>query len=308
MRKRACLITLGAIAVVSITIWLAWPAPEPSHNGHTLSFWIEACIDGRTGLIRHKPDPNAIEAISRIGTNALPSLFARLHYKPNHVRRAISSVLDHTPSRLRELLPGRLLHWAATDDDENRMNGAAFAFSVLGPRARPAIPMLLTMMKDPKSKDTPFAMNALANIGPDALPYLIEALQDTNAANRRRAAFFIGYSPNLRTNASRAVPALTACLRDQDPDLQDYALETLRKVSLQPDLVIPAIVDVAQTTTNAMLRPRLLAALGEFGPKARAATDCVLAALSDPDGQVRNAATNALLRIAPELLTNAPPP
>jgi hypothetical protein len=314
MRKRTCLITLGVVAALALTAWLTWPPAEPSYNGHTLSYWLDACTDPTPGLIRDDADPKAIEAITRIGTNALPTLLAHVEYKPDRAKRAMFSALSRAPMRMRllNLLPKRLLVWMKSDDPFARVRRAAVGFYVLGPRARPAIPVLLAMMKDQKSPDTAqCAQYAFACIGPDALPYLIAVLQDTNAANapsRYDAAACIGILPCLRTNAAPAVPALIACLKEQDPLLPGLAVDSLRQVSLQHELVVPAIIQVVQTTTNVSLRGHSVWVLGEFGSKARAATNCVFAALSDPDGGVRRAATNALLRIAPELVPSTTPP
>ena len=45
----------------------------------------------------------------------------------------------------------------------------------------------------------------------------------------------------------------------------------------------------------------------EIGAQARIAAPSLVTALDDPDEEVRKRVTNALLKIAPEHLTNAPP-
>ena len=54
-------------------------------------------------------------------------------------------------------------------------------------------------------------------------------------------------------------------------------------------------------------RWQAILSLGRFGPEARAAAGALQRVLSDPDATLRRYATNALRKIAPEYLTNAPP-
>jgi hypothetical protein len=312
MRKRAWLIILGVIAAVALALWLAWPAPEPepTYNGHTLSYWLDTLPVASESKMTAAPvleARQAREAISNIGTNALPLLLSRLRHEADPLRRAAYSLLVRVPSRFQ---PKWLAEWASPEKAQSQADIAAYAFSILGPRARPALPALNKIMNDPKAGRTAAgrATYVLANLGEPALPLLLAVLQGTNAPNRPVAAAYIGTVPALRTNAAAAVPNLIACLEDRDPEVRRSAALALGWVSLQPELAVPALSDSAQTTTDAVLRRYLLSALGEFGPKARDATNCVFAALSDPDRAVRKAATNALLRIAPELLTIAPPP
>lgn len=59
--------------------------------------------------------------------------------------------------------------------------------------------------------------------------------------------------------------------------------------------------------TNAGLQLAAVNALGKFGPSGRPAVPVLLTVLTDSWFTVRNAATNALIRIAPEVITNTPP-
>jgi HEAT repeat protein len=184
--------------------------------------------------------------------------------------------------------------------------GAALAFSVLGSAARPAIPDLLKMADDRKSTSTAWlALYALANVGEDALPYLIGFLEGTNNANRVESARYIGSFPLLRTNAAPAIPALLRCLQDKDAGVRCAAALALGRAALKPEVVVPALVATYQTAADWNVRRSCVSALGRFGPRARDADGLLVAALSDPKEIVRQSATNALKRVAPEVLTNA---
>jgi HEAT repeat protein len=306
------LVVVACLAASAALIAFLARDAEPSSNGHTLSYWLEEYAGNGVYSRLFPPqaefpaDPSAVEAISRIGTNALPFLIRRLRYEPSLVKHAISSALAHAPSQLR---PAWLTRWAEDDRAQTQAYAASLAFAVLRSSARLAIPDLVRMMNDPKSTNTAsLAQCALANIGEDALPYLVASLQDTNAPNRAGAAFYIGAFPPLRTNAGPAIPILIRCLKDKDPFLQCTAAEALGQACLQPTVTVPALMDAAQKSPDRLLRRLSITALGRFGPDARSAAPYLQTALSDPAPAIRYAATNSLLAIAPDLLPNAPAP
>jgi hypothetical protein len=308
MRKRTKALIVAAMLGAVVVIALVARDTEPRYQGHSLSYWLERY--GRTNPdsprgYEEGPDPKAVEAISRIGTNALPLLLSRLHCEPNPARQALASTLHRAPDPLR---PGWLVNWAVSDPASSKAYEAALTFSVLGPAAKPAIPDLLKMMNDRKSTNTAtLAQCALANIGEAALPYLVAVLRDTNAPNRRNAAFYIAALPRLRTNAAPAIPVLMHCLQDKDAEVQRMAAAALGQACLQPDLVVPALAGAYQAAgADPMLRRRCISALGGFAPRDAGAQACLLNALADPDIYVRRSATNFLSEAAPGLLTNAP--
>ncbi len=304
---RKWLLVTGIFGVVLVVIALLGRDNEPRYDGHSLSYWLDryrrTSPDMSSTGAEEGPDPKAVEAISRIGTNALPLLLRRLRYEPSRAREALARGLNQAPGAVR---PGWLADWAESPKAYFTARGAANAFAILGSAARPAIPELLRLVHDREATNTAaFARYALANIGADALPHLIALLEDTNAANRLYAAFYIGALSQLRTNAAAAVPALLNCLRDGDPKVQWTAAAALGEVGLQAEVVVPALQGAYEASADAMLRRRCIGALGGFGQRARDAEACLVAALSDPEAGVRRAAVNSLRQVAPEVLTNA---
>jgi hypothetical protein len=98
----ACVLAIAG--VVGLTIWLTWPAPEPSYNGHTLSYWLGTYPVASESKMPAASVPQALqarEAISSIGTNALPLLLSRLRHEADPLRRAAYSLLVRVPSRFR---------------------------------------------------------------------------------------------------------------------------------------------------------------------------------------------------------------
>jgi HEAT repeat protein len=186
-----------------------------------------------------------------------------------------------------------------------RAEQAARAFATLGPAAEDAIGELTRMANDSENGHRRGrATFALAHLGAKGLPPLLALLTNEQAAALPTAAACMRF---LGTNARPALPALIRCVQDKDRvDVAQYAANSLGNLRLEPTLVVPALV-AALRNTNSGARPDIIAALGKFGPDAASAVPALLPALADPWYTVRTRATNALLKIAPEALTNARP-
>ncbi len=304
MRKRRSILALGiCIAAAGAVTLLATRTQEPRYDGKNLSYWVSQ-------YDQISPDPEAHSragnAISHIGTNALPLLLARMRqeYRPGKLRRAATSILAQTPS---QLVPDSVMEWAREDSKSAAADRAAFAFRALGRTALPAMSELINMMNDPSNPRTAKrAQYALAQIGPEALPVLLETLRNPAASNRVAAALYIGKVPHLTTNAGLAIPVLMHCLKDANPAVQNLCIEALAKARPEPGLVVPALLELLRTSTVPSTRTRVVAAISTFGPSAVAAQPDLITALTDSDPSVRREATNALHLIAPGFLTNGP--
>jgi HEAT repeat protein len=78
----------------------------------------------------------------------------------------------------------------------------------------------------------------------------------------------------------------------------------LGALAMQPEIVVPALTN-GLTHPKYQVRAAAAAALGVFGLQASSAAPGVLTLLTDTNRDVRKVATNTLLKIAPEALTNA---
>jgi HEAT repeat protein len=108
----------------------------------------------------------------------------------------------------------------------------------------------------------------------------------------------------MGSNALPAIPLLVDCTTSTNRDLAWRAMRALGRLQLEPDRVVPALI----TQLNYPDYNRIAAvwALRRYGSNAMSAVPFLLQRISDPDEGVRMAVTNALMKIAPEVLTNAP--
>jgi HEAT repeat protein len=163
-------------------------------------------------------------------------------------------------------------------------------------------------MKNPKSSAfrRERATRALAYIGKDGLPPILEALDDKQSPNRHAAATYLCQMYNLGTNATPAVPRVVALLSDPDAAIAGFAADVLGKWQLEPGIVVPALAKSAQQPKeNIFLRNCSIISLGYFKQRARPAVPVLLEAVKDENEVIRSAAVNALRRIAPEVLAYA---
>jgi hypothetical protein len=302
MRKRTkVLLLVGALgALAALTATITRPS-EPQYNGYPLSYWVYSA-HSTDNLERQQ----AVEAITNLGTNALPFLISYLRYEANGASLWFSSILARAPKPLR--WPW-LVDWAGGKEGNRRAEFATQMLPVLAGVASPALPDLARIAKDPTRPNAAArAQRALANMGKEAVPYLLAVLQDTNTPGRYGVAAMIVIDPRRQTDDASAVPTLVHCLQEPDIRLQTYAAYALGRIALEPRTAVPALIQTAKAATDPGLRYACIAAFADFGDDARDAIPLLQSALLDPNANLRAVATNALGRIAPEALNNAPTP
>ena len=266
----ACLVGAGVIALV----WLR--ESEPSFQGTKLSEWV----------LSYQPGPGAPfsegarVAIGHIGTNALPFLLRWIQYEP----RAWRKVWE------RFSLP-------FFEDGSRRAEGAVAAFKVLGPRGSGAIPELARLMNGTNVQIGFEAGRALGGIGKDAIPMLLDLL--TNRPVRGSVALADAWVA-LGTNATFAVPALIRELTNRDESIAAMAAGLLAIETVPATNYAVPIPGGTMWVTN--WGEQRFTVHSEPDDVARQAVGFLVKAMNDPDSSVREEATNALRKIAPEVL------
>jgi hypothetical protein len=142
----------------------------------------------------------------------------------------------------------------------------------------------------------------MEGIGAPALPHLLWILTNGPAHARPSASYAFG------TNTLRAIPALVQSLTN-NPGGYD-SMKVLGYLASGQQLPDPRAVAEAFTnaaTINPAVRDGAIRILSLFGEDAYTGLPFLLHSLQDPDEHVRATAVMTIRRVAPHLLTNAPP-
>lgn len=134
MKRRPVLIIAFACLASAIVALVFWPRErEPEYNGVTLSTWLCRDTSG------NRAEALAVhDAISHIGTNALPFLVRWIQYEPGWRESVAQKVFKWPVIRSNRGLQ-RIIVWNMTG---YRAAVAVTAFGVLGSTANPAMPEL----------------------------------------------------------------------------------------------------------------------------------------------------------------------
>ncbi|MDD1651399.1 MAG: HEAT repeat domain-containing protein, partial [Methylococcaceae bacterium] len=141
----------------------------------------------------------------------------------------------------------------------------------------------------------------IRDIGPPAIPILIDELKKNSPTNR------MGYYPGQRRPemnllvgfGATAVPAMTELLQQPEERFSRDALSVIQQIGPAAKEAVPALGALLKSGSPSLQR-RALAALAAIGPASQAAIPAITPLLSDPNPQTRSSATNALMRIRVE--------
>jgi RNA polymerase sigma factor (sigma-70 family) len=252
------------------------------YKGKTLKQWLVDLDDQHPGPANDR----AIEAVHHFGTNELPTIIGLLK---------LSDKLHHS---------------------------AVLACYELGPDAKPAIPVLVELLKSGYTGG--YVTAALCRVGADAVPTLLDLA--TNRINEARTGYVqlepgktqtasslylsvrveaLGALGNIPAYSSNALanydisPALTACLNDSTPVIRSFAARALGFITNDEAIVVPALIPMLndrdfQTRWSACL------ALGNYGKRAESAIPALRNTLADKNSYVRACAAIALVQIEPD--------
>jgi HEAT repeat protein len=224
------------------------------------------------------------------------------------------------------IISGRTLHeWVAAlkDPDEGVRERAAWMIFRLGRKGRAAQPAVQEALKDRWPAVRSLACQALATMGPQnlpllldvlasgedygsphdvfqdmgpaALPGLLEALRGDNPGRRRVAAQAL---TSQQAAARKVVPALRRALDDPDGRVCVAVAETLWRLDREGDAPVSALT-AALKAADGQVRAGAATVLREYGPRAEAAVPALEQSLQDRDGQVRVQSAWALWVIDP---------
>lgn len=276
-------VILFAVIAVAGAILSCRQESEPSYHGHRLGYWV----DMYGNSYPDQRNPEDVEALTAIGTNALPYLI-------NWIR-------------------------GANDEQEGKRAGSAAAiFLILGTNANSCIPELKALVANPTNGNVcVVAERALVNSGPDGFAAALEVIATPGLPHRGAlmeggvladhmqpidATTIVGMGdPNFKINSVRAAPVLLKCLGDKDEIAERSAFLMLSYSD--PGVMVPALTNFLAGSPPPAVRRQATEALAKHGQNARIAIPFLLSRCSNSDPEIRTEATNALMQIAPEALT-----
>lgn len=285
--RRMLLAVATLLCLVGLRIF-ALPAREPVCQGKPLSAWLERFDEpfATTFLAGFEDVPQpAVDAVRSIGSNALPMLLELIQARDSRAKERLLDLLEKQSVVKFRVTPASV-----------KQRRATLAFCGLGPMALPALPKLKKLLADEHTA-LPAAI-AIAQVGPEGLSVLTNALAGTNPLVRHACSYGLC---NIPTNGAAVIPTLIASLKDRDAVVQCKAAEALGLIRDNPTIAIPALLDLLLTTNDCHLSA--VNSLGLYGQLATSAVPALLTCLVSDEATTRLWALLALRRIRAE--TNA---
>jgi hypothetical protein len=203
------------------------------YNGKPLSYWF-AQLDSPTNYNNNTAYQDAMNAVSQVGTNAIPILLQMLRANDSLLK---TKVLTWAAQR-------RFLHFHYTKPNLINVR-ATWGFHELGPRAASAVPELVKILEQNISPESEWqTANALGFIGPEAkaaVPLLLRAAQSTNDSFRGSAFWALA---GIHADADAVVPVLIRGLRDPNAVVRADAASGLGQFRSDARSAVPALVAI----------------------------------------------------------------
>jgi len=261
-----CALVVGVAAVV------VWPGEkEPEYQRKKLSEWINWYQSKRGVKFRGRGldrlGKEAEEAVRHIGTDALPFFLKWIQGTTPAWKERLATRVGRPFSVKQQVVLGQ---WLMRED--HKAEKAIKGFEIMGEQASVAIPQLLRIMNESHQKEVSWnAIHALIGIGDGGAIFVLSAITNQTA------------SLTVRSDAAEAVLYMDGLYRERVK-------------------VLYSCID--NPTTPAELREKAVLALAFFRMETPRfpPIDGLRQMLDDSSPSVRNAATNALRKIAPKAL------
>lgn len=141
------------------------------------------------------------------------------------------------------------------------------------------------------------AVTALLEIGPDAIPALVESFT-TPGLSESQALLLLKTLGRFDSRASAAIPILVRISHDPRRNVRAAAATTLGQIGASPEVIVPALVRLL-ADERPVVREQAALGLGNLEAEANPAVAALVVALKDEYIDVRTAAAQSLGDIGP---------
>ncbi len=166
--------------------------------------------------------------------------------------------------------------------------------AAMGPAARPAVPDLVKLLRDPTIEVRDLASNALGILGPEAVPALLASMRDGPEWPANMAASALGRCDRT------AVPLLSKALGEENREVRLLVLRALIWMGEEAAEAAPAVAALLKDEDPATRRFAVRALAGTGTP----AISAVVGALGDSHPRVRTWAAEAAGSLGAEAVPN----
>ncbi|MGD9723781.1 MAG: HEAT repeat domain-containing protein [Pirellulales bacterium] len=177
------------------------------------------------------------------------------------------------------------------DEDPFVRTAAARGLVALPPSPGITGPIMEKALADADETTAQYMLDAIATLGPQAVPRLIVALKHTSL--RPHVAYILG---QIGPPAAPASEALTKLLDDPDPNVSIEAAHALAKIGPGAKAAVPALTRALEQAEGKPAHAAALA-LGMIGPAAATAEPALLATIKSKDDSLSLLSAWALLQI-----------
>ncbi|MBI5386123.1 MAG: HEAT repeat domain-containing protein [Verrucomicrobia bacterium] len=279
--------TLGcaAAAVLIGALLFVWLRPrEPEYQGRRLSEWLKgfSYLQPNDTEDTEARATEAAVAVRAMGTNCLSTLMAMLQAKDSSLKRHVTRWLDKQ-SVIR-------FHFSNAADLRNQ---AELAVGALGPLAKPAIPRLVTLLKDDELAGS--AVFTLTKIGPDALPALAAALTNDSRNVRR---WVVGALGHTKFSSQEILPLVRQACVFPDSEERSYVARALGDYHQHRDAALPGLLQLVEDEEPSVRASAVQGVARLRGPAAESAP-VFARAIRDADHRVARAGVAGARQLAP---------
>jgi HEAT repeat protein len=243
----------------------------------------------------------AMEALARIGPadpKAVAAIISMLTYRGDEgvsiadrlfLRRFAADAIAIIGPDAYIAIPR--LRTCLRDNDPEVRRRAALALGAMKGKGRDGIGLLVdALLRDPSNDVKDAAADALALLGPLALPELRKLMKVDDAEAKARAALSLG---KIGPPAKDALPDLDFALDDDDGWVRINSAEAIWLISGNVDKAAAAMVEELRNP-NRQIRIKAYRFFKKLGPKAKSAEIALQRLLENKRGEVRTAASKAL--------------